>query len=188
MKYLLGIFLVMGSAKYCSKSYPEYEKHLKTLNNTHAPMYHKMEKTLGKDAASTDSLTSAWANTFLNEFEKTFNAYYPYKPVMGELYAKKPYGLVVKAVGGNWCSDTRMQVPRLCKVLHLLGISPDNFDYYTVNKEKKPVNDDFASTVKIDRVPLIIFYIDGKEIGRIVENPQKSIEEDLLKMLQAYNK
>lgn len=183
MKSLLGIFLIMGSAKYCSRAFPEYDRHVKTLNNTHAPMYHKMEKILGKDISSADSSTSAWANTFLNEFEKNFDGYYPHKAVMAKLLEKKPDGLSIKVVGGNWCSDTRLQLPRVCKVLHLLGVSPDNFDYFTVDKQKKALSNDFASTIKIDKVPLIIFYVNEKEIGRIIESPKKSIEEDLLKML-----
>ncbi|MEJ2614863.1 MAG: hypothetical protein P8Z35_07895 [Ignavibacteriaceae bacterium] len=37
--------------------------------------------------------------------------------------------------------------------------------------------------MKIELVPTIIFYKDEKELGRIVETPNDSLEKDILKIL-----
>jgi hypothetical protein len=34
-------------------------------------------------------------------------------------------------------------------------------------------------------VPTIIFYENGKELGRIVESPEKTLETDILKILES---
>lgn len=183
MKKIFGLSLLSFLLQFCSVEKQKFKAHLTTLNNNHSPMFHKMEKILGKDAASEDSLTSASANKFLNTFETNFNSFQPDKKIMVKLFALPLSGLKVKTIGGNWCSDTRYLIPRFCKVLHQLGIKPEQFDYYTVGKDKKALNDDFAKTQKVEKVPLIIVYNNDIEIGRIVENPIKTIEVDLYNML-----
>jgi hypothetical protein len=41
----------------------------------------------------------------------------------------------------------------------------------------------FVEELKVERVPTFIFYRDGKEIGRIIENPKTSLIEDFLEIV-----
>lgn len=181
---LTSTLLFLGTAKFCSKDTKVFLESQNKLNSGHPPIYHKMEKVLGMDAASSDSLTAANANKFLNNFEKVFNSYKTQPRIMGKLYKQPMQEVAVKVIGGNWCSDTRYQVPCLCKVLHQLHVSPDSFNYYTVDRKKKALRQDFATTQEITKVPLIVVFKRGVEIGRIVESPTKCLEKDLLTMLE----
>jgi len=116
-----------------------------------------------------------------------YDAYNRYTPDDAKLKAlSSAYaGCQIRVIGGSWCDDTRMHVPRLLKVLDMSGFKADDFSYSGVNRAKKPLNGNGpAAGMAIDRVPLIIVYRNGVEKGRIVETPRKSIESDLLDLLR----
>jgi ribosomal protein L30E len=56
-------------------------------------------------------------------------------------------------------------------------------NYYNVKRKASKDVKYYAADLKVERVPTFIFYRDGKEIGRIVENPQKSLVEDFLEII-----
>jgi len=37
---------------------------------------------------------------------------------------------------------------------------------------------------KIEKIPTFIFIMNGKEIGRIIESPNESLEKDMLKIIR----
>jgi hypothetical protein len=168
----------MGSTKYCSKPDP----FLRMDSIAHPDILHKMEMTLGNDANSDDSATAEWASSFMVKFETEFNAYHPDKGICNKLKSKLG-GVEIKVIGGNWCSDTRREVPRLCKILHYCQFPVQNYSYFRVDRKKKAVENDFAATTKFTSVPAILVLKNGKELGRIEESPKKSIEKDLLRIL-----
>lgn len=89
-------------------------------------------------------------------------------------------GLRVTIVAATWCHDSRLQLPRFLRVLDAM----DGFGEYRiicVDRDKKLGG---SRPFNIDKVPTFILYFNNKEIGRIVENPQKSIESDIYNILQ----
>ncbi len=82
---------------------------------------------------------------------------------------------------GTWCGDSRRNVPRFFKSIK------DNHNFkiamWAVDRKKKMENN-LTEKYNILRVPTFIFKKNGVEIGRIIENPKKSIEEDILDILQ----
>jgi hypothetical protein len=179
MKSVLLIVAFIGLAKQCSKQDPYAQMEL-VLNTSFVD---DMSKTLNADIHSKDSSISTWASEFLASFEEGFNRYRPDKSVAIKL-SKYKSRVGIKVVGGNWCSDTREQVPKLCKVLYYMGVSVDSFHYYQVDKNKKPMEDDFAASWTKGPVPDIMVYLDGIEKGRIIEVPRGRMEEDLLNILK----
>lgn len=179
MKSLAALFLFIGLAKQCSKvdTYAMLDK------NTHPDIVHKMEMILAQDLNSDDSATADWAKTFMDGFETEFKNYQPDRKVLDKL-KKHATEVEVKVIGGNWCSDTRREVPRLCKVLYFMGVSADKYSYFRVDKSKKPVDNDFAASRSIGSVPDIVVYKNGVEVGRIIETPRESLEKDLLALLK----
>ena len=110
--------------------------------------------------------------------------YYDYDPsnrVLQDL--EIPESLHIDIVLADWCSDSRREVPRFFKVLDVWGYTGE-VPLYFVDKNKK---DPAGLTTKwyIEKVPTIIFSIEGEEIGRIVETPDKSLEKDLRNILKA---
>ncbi|HTX18644.1 MAG TPA: thioredoxin family protein [Bacteroidota bacterium] len=88
-------------------------------------------------------------------------------------------------VGGTWCGDTRRELPRFFRVVEEAKIPSDQIELYGVDRMKEGPGK-IAEKYDIESVPTFILFSGGKEIGRIVESPHRSIEldlEDLLKKM-----
>lgn len=88
----------------------------------------------------------------------------------------------IRAYMGTWCGDSKRETPKFYRLLDEIGFKEKNLTMITVDRSKsKPV--DLVSGYDIRRVPTFIFYRDGKEIGRYVERPRESLEQDILKIV-----
>ncbi len=83
---------------------------------------------------------------------------------------------------GTWCGDSKREVPRFLKVADQAGIGPERITLYGLDRSKKSP-DGLSKQHGIERVPTFIFLKKGKEIGRITESPNQSIEADMLFIL-----
>ena len=89
----------------------------------------------------------------------------------------------IKVVLGTWCGDSKFQVPNFLKITDALKVNEADVTFIAVNGAKEAENGLLAG-LDIQRVPtFIITDKKGKEIGRIVESPKKSLELDLLDIL-----
>ncbi|MBX7226761.1 MAG: thioredoxin family protein [Chitinophagales bacterium] len=91
-------------------------------------------------------------------------------------------GVKVIVIMGTWCSDSRREVPHFIKMLYEYGVSTRKVDIQSVDKSKKTGLEKYDQ-YKIEYVPTFIFIKKGKEIGRIIETPNKSLEEDTKEIL-----
>jgi len=87
---------------------------------------------------------------------------------------------------GTWCSDSKRDVPRFLKLADSAGIGNERITLYGLDRTKRSP-DGLTETYGIERVPTIIFLKEGREIGRITENPNQSVEEDMLLILAGPN-
>lgn len=88
---------------------------------------------------------------------------------------------------GTWCGDSRREVPRMLKILDEAGVDSSRVQLIFVSNapdmyKQSPQHEEAGKQIK--RVPTLIIYEDGKEIGRIVEYPVQSLEKDLLTVLR----
>jgi len=118
-------------------------------------------------------------NDFGSIFKSEYKLYKPLKQVISEL--KEEVGNIdeIVIVFGVWCGDSQEQVPRFMKVVDKAGIPSEHLTIIAVNRKKDAVVEDISS-YNIKRVPTFIVYQNGKELGRIVESPSETLEEDLL--------
>jgi thiol-disulfide isomerase/thioredoxin len=79
----------------------------------------------------------------------------------------------------TWCGDTRRELPRFVKISETLSFKNVEVIYYALDGEKN-TDDIDVSEFDINYVPTFIFYKEDVEIGRIVEQPKNSIENDIL--------
>jgi thiol-disulfide isomerase/thioredoxin len=83
---------------------------------------------------------------------------------------------------GTWCHDSQREVPALLKVLDQIPFNQDQLNIIGLSMNKDTpmkLEQDFD----IRRTPTFIFSRSGKEIGRYVERPRISLEQDLLKIV-----
>ena len=91
-------------------------------------------------------------------------------------------GVTITTFMGTWCGDSKRETPRMFKILDDASFKNQDLELITVDRtKKKPTM--YTEGNNIIRVPTFIFKKDGKEIGRIVERPVESLEEDMLKIL-----
>lgn len=88
----------------------------------------------------------------------------------------------ITIVMGTWCSDSQYEIPNFYKILDDLNFPTKKLILINVDRNKKGKGDEVDS-LDIELVPTIIFYKDGKELGRIVESPEESLEKDILGIL-----
>jgi len=90
--------------------------------------------------------------------------------------------LTLKIIMGTWCSDSRREVPRFVRVLNACDFAQDKVQLIGVDNEKNSPIANFDS-FNIQRVPTIIIYKNNIEIGRIIETPKTSLEQDMVNIL-----
>jgi len=117
-----------------------------------------------------------------NWFEKEYTAYKVDAASLEAIQAKQTDKLKIITVLGTWCSDSRREVPRFYKILDKLAFSEKKMKVICIDGKKQADIADLKNW-NIERVPTFIFYRNGKEIGRIIETPNESLEKDLAKIL-----
>jgi thiol-disulfide isomerase/thioredoxin len=149
-----------------------------TAEKLHTEMYNSKEILVGE--GTRDDLS-------VKPYNEWFDANYrDYRPDQSVISSLKPSVNHYKfdIIMGTWCGDSQQQVPVLFKVLDEAGYKHTPNIYFVPRKYKyyKPVKN-----FGIIRVPTIIVYKNGKEIGRIIEYPMDTIEADLLKIISEGN-
>jgi thiol-disulfide isomerase/thioredoxin len=108
-----------------------------------------------------------------------------YTPDSNAVEALRPFAPQLRfvVVMGTWCSDSRKHVPAFYKLASALHIPDRQIDLIGVDRQKSCSAVDIAP-LDIRYVPTIIVIHEGREVGRIVENPRGSLEKDLLEILR----
>ncbi|AFH50777.1 Thioredoxin-like protein [Ignavibacterium album JCM 16511] len=115
---------------------------------------------------------------FKDWFDEQYNSYQPDYGILDKLEGKID-NISITIVMGTWCSDSREQVPSFYKILDELNYPTEKIKLICVDRKKKGLSDE-ADGLNIELVPTIIIYRNNKELGRIIETPQESLEKDLL--------
>ncbi|MFP5214117.1 MAG: TlpA family protein disulfide reductase [Acidobacteriota bacterium] len=84
--------------------------------------------------------------------------------------------------GGSWCPDTVSQMPEILKILDHARIPHEKVAIYGLDRQLREESGT-AQNYGIERVPTLVVTSKDQEIGRIIEFPDASWEEDLAKIL-----
>lgn len=87
---------------------------------------------------------------------------------------------------GTWCGDSRREVPRFLRILDAADFPSERLKLVGVDRRKEhykqsPGGEQWGLNIR--RVPTFIFLRNGQEIGRIVERPAVSLEQDICDIL-----
>jgi len=115
-------------------------------------------------------------------FYKQYDSYQPDTLTINKLKNLSREGLVIKIVMGTWCPDSRREVPRFMRILDVWQFPFTQVTFIGVDDSKlSPVGE--YDKLNIERVPTFIIYKNNVEAGRIIENPETSLEQDIINIL-----
>ncbi|MFK7904349.1 MAG: thioredoxin family protein [Chitinophagales bacterium] len=114
-------------------------------------------------------------------FEETYQGYEVNETTL-ELLKEKLQGVSIKIFMATWCPDARREVPRFYKILDIISFNEQELGVVSLDRYKETPEKHEAG-FSIRSVPTFIFYRNEQELGRIVERPSISLEEDMLKII-----
>ncbi|CAL1521406.1 thioredoxin domain-containing protein [Chitinophaga sp. MM2321] len=117
-------------------------------------------------------------------FYKGVNGYQPNDNMLNYLKANRSNFNVV-VVMGTWDETSRKVVPELYKVMITAGSPEEQVLMFGADQKMQT---DAPTDYKVKKVPTVIVFSEGKEIGRIVGQPKESIEGDLSRILLSSSK
>ncbi len=97
---------------------------------------------------------------------------------LGKLSGK---GVTVITVFGDWCSDSVEHVPEFIKINEKVKF--DDVQWVAVGRHLAD-NTGIVDAYQIKRVPTFLFFANGVEVGRIVEHPKATMEQDTAEILK----
>jgi len=119
---------------------------------------------------------------FCSWFKKGYRRYHPKSKVIKQLQESNIYKVDIVIVMATWCGDSRREVPHFYKILDKINFDESKMVVMCVDRQKQAPKARI-SKLNIEKVPTFIFYLNGKEIGRIIETPENKLEEDLLNII-----
>ncbi|WP_199117378.1 thioredoxin family protein [Pedobacter sp. ASV28] len=170
MKYLFtlltALFAITANAQELNKKLEDQIKHKQIMLNQ----------------CSRDGLVSF--PEFKDSYDANYAAYNPDSTSFNAL-EKLLKNKKIRVVLGTWCGDSKFQVPHFLKIIDALKVHESDVTFIAVDGKKQAENG-LLDGLNIERVPTFIFTDkNGKEIGRIVESPKKSLELDMIDLLTA---
>ena len=127
-------------------------------------------------------ITNIYADWFIDGYE----AYQPNSEDIEIIHKRLPK-YTITAFFGSWCGDSKKHLPRFYKILEKGEFPLERLTLVGVSKERNTYKQSPGGEeegLNIHRVPTFIFYKDGKEINRIVEQPNETLEHDISLLLQ----
>lgn len=114
------------------------------------------------------------------EWNQRYMTYEPDSSMIDTLKSKVGNNLKIDVYLGFWCGDSKRNVPLFLKIVDQIDSKNLEVHYFAVDRKPTKETKYFVEHLKVERVPTFIFYRDGKEIGRIIENPENNMLEDFL--------
>lgn len=106
--------------------------------------------------------------------------YGQYKPDTGIIKAlmAKDSLISVMVFAGTWCSDTQRELPHFWKIMDAAHVSEKQICMVMLDRNKQCAYLNVAA-MGITQIPTFIFYRNGKELGRIIENSEGKMEQTI---------
>ncbi|MTI22037.1 hypothetical protein E1176_13485 [Fulvivirga sp. RKSG066] len=119
-------------------------------------------------------------------YQKEYDAY-----KIDESYLPTNKGDInIKIFFGSWCGDSQREVPRFIKVLKDSGFKTSQYELIAVDNTIESYKQSPSGEEKglnIYRVPSFLVYRGENLIGRIIESPVNTLEQDLYQIISGKN-
>lgn len=120
--------------------------------------------------------------TELEEFSKYYQSYQVDTETVAPLKSISVLTEIVVIIG-IWCPDCHRETPRFIRVMEEIDNPNIDVTYILVDRNKKD-EEGLAAQYEFSRIPTFIVMQNGQEVGRIVERPIRSLEQDLIEILK----
>ncbi len=90
--------------------------------------------------------------------------------------------VLVDVFMGMWCHDSKREIPAFFKIMESID-NPLITANYTALEYRRRGPKDIIKENNIKRTPTFIIYKNGKEVGRIIEEVEVSVESDLYEII-----
>jgi thiol-disulfide isomerase/thioredoxin len=117
-------------------------------------------------------------------FDTGYSKYQPQKECVDRLLRMQD-SVAIQIVYGTWCSDSKREIPRFMKIVDQIAFPQDRISLIAVDRTMQ-VPAGISKEYGITNVPTFMVKYRGIEIGRIVESPRKTLEEDLVGLLSPF--
>ncbi|RKQ43289.1 thioredoxin-like protein [Roseivirga pacifica] len=124
------------------------------------------------------------SNSYGKWFNTIYNSYQPSADISSKVDKAKLKDIHFKVFLGTWCGDSKRNVPAFYKTLDQLAIPDSKVEAWALDLRKKGPNQE-EQQYKIYRVPTIIVYRAGRELGRFIERPKpgQRLDEILVELI-----
>ncbi len=173
------LFLIMSAAGFlwcsCVSTVQSHSTLPKTYHSPHLQIINGESMLIGE--VTRDELFSEF-----DMFKTNYENYVPNDSAVRLL--KNSTGVIsIEVFLGTWCADSKRNLPHFLKALDQAEIPNVHVVFHGLDRSKTD-KEKLTEKRAITRVPTMIFYRDGLEIGRITEHPKASMEEDMLTILR----
>ncbi len=120
---------------------------------------------------------------FFSWYVKGYEEYHPGQEVINELLSVDPSEIKIILVLGTWCGDSKREVPHFFKIMDEIAFPEENVQMIAVDRQKESAAFSMEE-LGITHVPTFIIINNGFEVGRIVEVPEGSLENHLLRLFK----
>ena len=103
---------------------------------------------------------------------------YQIQPQIINEFKKDLQNFDIEIFMGTWCGDSHRETPAFFKILEAANYPMNQVKMFAVDRSKSTPQG-FENGKNIDYVPTFIFYKNGQELGRIVESPINTLEDDI---------
>ena len=116
------------------------------------------------------------------EWQELVASYIPDSGIMEKIKAIHKE-IRVEIFLGTWCPDCKKHVSAYFKIMEMADNPHISTSYVGIPRERE-ARKEFIQGKNIVRIPAFIIYFQNQEIGRIIETPAKSVEEDLIDIIE----
>ncbi len=115
-------------------------------------------------------------------WEDKISSYSPNKEVIKKLRSVDQE-VIIEVYLGTWCPDSVRNVSAYFKIMDMVD-NPHLTTKYVGLPRDKDARKPYIKDKNIVRIPTFIALINNQEKGRIIENPTRSVEEDLYEIIK----
>jgi len=124
---------------------------------------------------------------FAEWFDSGYEEYVIQTSTLAQLYeVLDDPALSIEIFFGTWCSDSQRELPRMMRVLDEARFAASRLTLYALSDNPgvfKMTPDGHEQELLVHRTATFVVLRNGVELGRLVERPFASLEEDLLGIL-----